>query len=124
MPLDFVIRGLKLLAVLCTLLLIYLVYVSIADDFPWRERWLGMLLLQCAVLLYRRAARLLDRGKRSGAILGLIGVVLGPTPTLFVEVHPAVQWFWPVLLGVPLVVVWFQLGKRPVSVVDRVPEAL
>jgi hypothetical protein len=122
--LNFVIRGLKVLAVLCTLLLVYLVYISVAHDYPWREHWIGMLLLQLAVFLYRRAARLLDRGKRSGAILGLICVVFGPTPTLFTDVHPAVQWFWPILLGVPLVVVWFQLGKRRVSVVDRVPEAL
>lgn len=122
--LNYVIRGLKLLAVLCTLLLVYLVYISVRADYPWREHWVGMLLLQLAVLLFRRAARLLDQEKRSGAILGLIGVVFGPTPTLFTDVHPAVQWFWPVLLGVPLVVLWFKLGKRSVSVVDRVPEAL
>lgn len=122
--LNYVIRGLKLLAVLCTLLLVYLVYISVRADYPWREHWVGMLLLQLAVLLFRRAARLLDQEKRSGAILGLIGVVFGPTPTLFTDVHPAVQWFWPILLGVPLVVVWFQLGQRRVSVVDRVPEAL
>lgn len=122
--LNYVIRGLKLLAVLCTLLLVYLVYISVRADYPWREHWVGMLLLQLAVLLFRRAARLLDQEKRWGAILGLIGVVFGPTPTLFTDVHPAVQWFWPILLGVPLVVVWFQLGQRRVSVVDRVPEAL
>ncbi len=122
--LDFVIRGLKVLAVLCTLLLVYLVYISVADDYPWREHWIGMVLLQLAVLVYRRAARMLEQQKRSGALLGVLCVVCGPTPTLFTEVHPAVTWFWPVLLGVPLVIVWFQLGKRTTSVVDRVPEAL
>ena len=122
--LNFSSRGLKVLAVLCTLLLIYLVYISVTGSYPWREHWIGMLLLQLAVFLFRRAARLLDQERRLGAVLGLIGVVFGPTPTLFSDVHPAVQWFWPVLLGVPLVVVWFQLAKRPTSVVDRVPEAL
>ena len=79
--------------------------------------------VQLEVFLLRRAARLLEQGKRSGAILGLIGVVLGPKPMLFTNVHPAVEWFWPVLLGAPLVMVWFQLAKRPTSIVDRVPEA-
>ena len=122
--LNFVLRGLKVLAVLCTLLLVYLVYISVADGYPWREHWIGMVLLQLAVFVFRRAARLLEEGKRSGAILGLLCVVFGPTPTLFTDVHPAVQWFWPVLLGVPLVIVWFTMAKRPRSVVDRLPEAL
>lgn len=112
-----------MLAVLCTLVLLYLIYASITRGYPWKENWPGMLLLQLEVFLLRRAARLLEQGKRSGAILGLIGVVLGPTPMLFTNVHPAVQWFWPVLLGAPLVMVWFQLAKRPRSIVDRVPEA-
>ncbi len=82
-----------------------------------------MLLLQIAVLLLRRAARLLEQGKRSGAVLGLICVLIGSTSMIFTDVHPAVQGFWLVVLGVPLIIVWFQLVKRPTSVMARIPEA-
>ena len=111
------------MAVLCTLLLLYLIYASMTQGYPWKDNWLGMLLLQLAVLLLRRAARLLEQGKRSGAVWGLICVLIGATPMIFTDVHPAVQWFWLVVLGVPLIAVWFQLAKRPTSVVARIPEA-
>ncbi len=121
--LNVAIRELKLLAVLSTLLLLYLVYLIITDHYAWRELWLNLLVLQLAVLLYRRAARLLEQERRFGAMLGLICVGLGPKPTLLVDLDRTADWIWVTMLAVPLIVVWFQLGKRPASVVARVPEA-
>ena len=121
--LTFVIRGLKVLAVLCTLLLLYLIYLSVTDRYAWRDHWIGMVVMQVAVLLLRRAARLLEQGKRSGAMLGVLCVLIGPTPMLFTSSYPPLRWFWLTLLGLPLIVVWLQLPKRPMSVLERVPEA-
>ena len=83
---------------------------------------LRTLSLQLAVPWYRGAARLLHpRASLGRPTPGSIGVLFDLT--LFTDGHREVTWFRPVSLGAWLIIVWVQLAMRPMSIVNRVPEA-
>ena len=83
---------------------------------------LRTLSLQLAAPWYRRAARLLHpRASLGRPTPGSIGVLFDLT--LFTDGHRGVTWLWPVPLGVRLIILEVQLAIRPMSIVNRVPEA-
>lgn len=103
---SFVIVGLKTLIAMICIFLAFIVWASIFDGYPWREQFFWLLLIACTPLILRVAIQLLEAGRRAGAVLGLACVLLGPTP-MFMEA----TWIWSVVLSIPLLIVWWQLGE-------------
>lgn len=102
---QFVIVGLKVLIAMIGLFLSFIIWASLFDDYPWRERILPLIAIAAMPVCLWGAIRLLDARRRAGAALALLCVLLGPTPMFF-----EASWIWSIILGIPLVIVWFQLG--------------
>lgn len=107
--LSFSIRGLEALTAMVVLAMLVIAYVSVFDGYPWAERWVSLLWLACAPVPLRVATTLLRRRRRAGALIGVLCLLAGPTPMFLGEEIPALMLIWPFGLGIPLVIVWFQL---------------
>lgn len=101
----FVIVGLKALIAMIGLFLAFVLWASVFDGYPWREQWVGLLVIAAVPFVLRLAIRMLEARRRAGAVLALLCILIGPTP-MFYEA----TWLWSIALGIPLVIVWCQLG--------------
>ncbi len=104
---TFVIVALKALIGMIGIALSFVLWASVFNGYPWREQYLGLLVLAATPFVLLKAIRLLQARRRAGALLALICVFAGPTPMFF-----EAAWIWCIALGVPLVIVWFQLGGQ------------
>ena len=103
---SFVIVGLQALIGMILIALAFIVWASLFNGYPWRERFLVFVWLAVTPFIVRAAIRLLRAGRRSGVLLALLCVLVGPTPMFF-----NAAWVWKIGLIVPILVVWFQLGR-------------
>lgn len=111
-----VIVALKALIGMIAIALAFVLWASVFNGYPWREQYVGLLVMAATPFVLRKAIRLLEARRRAGALLALLCVFAGPTPMFF-----EAAWIWAIALGVPLVIVWFQLGNEsePASISAR-----
>ena len=102
---SFVVVGLKALIGMIGIFLAFILWASVFDGYPWREQFFGLIILAGTLFLLRVAIRWLEARRRAGALLGMLCILVGPTPMFF-----EATWLWSLVLGFPLVIVWFQLG--------------
>jgi hypothetical protein len=105
--------GLRALSVTIVLTLLVVVGESVFSGLPWRDNGIALATMIFSPVVLRLAAELLERRDRDGAVIGLLCLVFGPTPMFFAAQLPVLLLIWPVGLGVPLVIIWFQLGRAP-----------
>ncbi len=105
---EFVILGLKALTGMICVVLAFLLWASLFDGYPWREHFAGLVVMAVTPFVVRAAIRMVESRRRTGALLALLCILFGPTPMFF-----EATWIWPLAVGLPLVILWFQLGNQP-----------
>lgn len=115
---SFVIVGLKALIGMIGIVLAFILWASLFDGYPWRERFVWLAIIAATPFVLRATIRMLEARRRIGVLLALPCILFGPTPMFF-----EATWIWSLALSIPLVVLWFQLGSEMVPASNSVRDA-